>query len=495
MVTDFVAFILSAVVGATLTLVVRNRAHAWGWFDQTKSSRKIHARPIPRLGGVAIVLGTFAPLTALLVVDSGVGLIFRAEHALVLGLFVGGLAITALGLYDDLRGANARVKFVVQFAVALWLYAIGFRVEQIANPFGQPFQLGWLALPFTLLWMVGVVNAMNLIDGLDGLAGGVALFGVGTNFALAVAHGDVLMCLVMAALGGAILGFLLFNFNPASIFMGDTGSMFLGFVLAATSIKVNTKSGTAVAMAVPILSLGLPIMDTLLAMARRALLGRPLFSADKEHIHHRMLSRLGVSHRQAVLLLYGLCCLFALTALGLSYANSAQSAMLLLAMSVVVAVLMRKLGYLSPERTFEVAEVRKRNQRLRTAVRDLSAWLGQCSSIEATWEVLRPLADAVEAAKLELRLQRDGEGHRDETVFQTEREEAGSGFPVGLRLPLGGAEHPMGTLTVIWKDGRLEVNRDEELACEVVADQVSGVLQRLVARSSADPERVVALRR
>ena len=150
-----------------------------------------------------------------------------------------------------------------------------------------------MALPFTVLWMVGVINAMNLIDGLDGLAGGVAFFAVATNFLLALFRGDVLLCLAMAALAGAVLGFLVFNFNPASIFMGDTGSMFLGFVLAAVSLKTSSKSGTAVAMLVPIISLGLPIMDTLLAMTRRMLLGRPMFSADKEHIHHRLMSRLG----------------------------------------------------------------------------------------------------------------------------------------------------------------------------------------------------------
>src|SRR5262249_7089798 len=281
------------------------------------------------------------------IVDSAVGRIFRASPELIAGLFLGGITIALLGVYDDFRGAGARLKFLIQFAVAIGIHWLGFRIEQIANPFGAPLPLGALIVPFTLLWIVGLMNAMNLFDGLDGLAGGVAFFAVATNFILAFARGEVLLCLVMAALAGAVLGFLVFNLHPASIFMGDTGSMFLGFVLATVSIKTSAKSGTAVAMLVPIIALGLPIMDTLLAIFRRTLLGRAVFSSDKEHIHHRMMSRLVMSHRRAVLVLYGLCCLFALTALGLAYANSAQGAMLLLGVGLVVFVLMRKLGYLS----------------------------------------------------------------------------------------------------------------------------------------------------
>ena len=200
-----------------------------------------------------------------------------------------------------------------------------------------------------MLWIVGVVNAVNLIDGLDGLAGGVAFFAAATTLVLALARGDVLMALCMAALAGAVLGFLIFNFNPATIFMGDTGSMFLGYVLATVSIKTSTKSGTAVAMIVPVIALGLPIMDTLLAMFRRAFLGRRMFDADRDHIHHRMMSRLQLSHRDAVLVLYGLSVLFGATALGLASANSVQSALLLAGISAVVVVLVRKLGYFDPK--------------------------------------------------------------------------------------------------------------------------------------------------
>jgi len=494
MITFFVAFLVSLMVALGLTYVVRNQALAWGWLDQANSSRKVHVRPIPRLGGIGIVAGFFTPLCALFLVDSGVGHHFRLHTELITGLFTGGAAIAALGLYDDLRGAGARLKFSVQLAVALGLYYLGFRIEVIANPFGPELTLGALSLPFTVLWMVGVINALNLIDGLDGLAGGVAFFGVSTNFILALSRGDVLLCLLMAALAGAILGFLVFNFNPASIFMGDTGSMFLGFVLAAVAIKTSTKSGTTVAMLVPIMALGLPIIDTLLAVIRRSLLGRPLFSADKEHIHHRVMSRMVLSHRSTVLVLYALCGLFMLTALGLHFANSAQSAMLLCGMGVVIAVMMRKLGYLDLGRASDMQQRRQRNIRLRSLVKDVIGAVREARSLQEVWGAVRVLAEVLEVSRQELRFQQLRDGLLDGVVFETQRV-AGLSMPYELCLEVKDEEVVLGSLLLVWRDGRSAIDRDEELALELVADAVAERAARLLAVADADPARVVVLRR
>jgi len=494
MITYFVAFLFALMVGAAATVVVRNRALKYGWVDRVKDSRKIHSRPIPRLGGIALVTGFYAPLAALLVVDSSVGQTFRSSPEVVLGLFLGGSVIAALGVYDDFRGADALKKFTVQFMVAGALYALGFRVDQIHNPFGPPIELGYAALPFTLFWIVGVINAMNLIDGLDGLAGGVAFFAIGTNFILALARGEVLMSLMMASLAGSVLGFLIFNFNPASIFMGDTGSMFLGFVLAAVSLKTSQKAGAAVAMVVPVIALGLPIMDTLLAMVRRALLGRPMFSADKEHIHHRLMSRLVLTQRRAVLVLYGICCLFGLTALGLAYANSAQSALLLAGVSIVVGVLMRKLGYLNLGDAGQVGQVRKRNVQLRAVVKDVSAWDNWADSFEAVWLAVRPVAELLDAARLELKLDRRAPGANDAVVFETQRP-AGSALPLEVRVDVKDGDAGLGQLLLDWRDGRGEVNRDEELALELLADAIGRAAAGVLARAAADPSRVVAMRK
>src|SRR3954452_15535040 len=163
--TAAVAFIISMLCGALLTPVVRRLAHRFGVLDHARSSRKIHGKPIPRLGGIAIVIAFYAPLVGLLIFQTGVGQLFLAERDHVIGLFAGGISIAILGLYDDLRGANAWKKFLIQFLVAGMLYKLDFRIEALANPLGEPFTFGWLSLPLTLFWIVGVINALNLIDG------------------------------------------------------------------------------------------------------------------------------------------------------------------------------------------------------------------------------------------------------------------------------------------------------------------------------------------
>ena len=497
MVTYAVAFLVALMVGAVLTLLVRNQATQLGWFDQARSTRKVHVRPVPRLGGIAIVVAFFAPITALLVVDSGVGRQFLANRDLVLSLFLGGGTIALLGIFDDFRGSGARLKFTVQFAVALAMYGVGLRVDYITWPGSPQIHLGMLSLPFTLLWIVGVVNAVNLIDGLDGLAGGVAFFAAGTNLVLAVARGDVLMALCMAALAGAVLGFLVFNFNPATIFMGDTGSMFLGFVLAIVSIKTSTKSGTAVAMVVPIIALGLPITDTLLAMSRRAYLGRRMFDADKDHIHHRMMSRLNLSHRDAVLALYALSILFGATALGLSWANSEQSALLLLAISVVVVVLVRKLGYLDPKGAQAANATRKRNLQLRQVVRRIVDAVESSGSVTEIWNALRPMAADLHASRLEFwfHLPAGDSGEREGLHYDLERPE-GSAHPVELSVDLGTPDgQTIGVIHATWRDGRLEVDRDDELALEQVAQAVSTTILRISIPPVVEGAKVLPLRK
>jgi len=497
MVTYAVAFLLALMVAAVLTLLVRNQAVHLGWYDQAKSTRKVHVRPVPRLGGIAIVVAFFAPMTALLAIDSGVGRQFLAQRDLVLGLFIGGSAIALLGIFDDFRGSGARLKFTVQFAVALSMWAVGLRIESITWPFSAPIQLGLLSLPFTVLWIVGVVNAVNLIDGLDGLAGGVAFFAAATNLVLALSRGDVLMALCMAALAGAVLGFLLFNFNPATIFMGDTGSMFLGFVLATVSIKTSTKSGTAVAMVVPVIALGLPITDTLLAMFRRAFLGRRMFDADRDHIHHRLMSRLNLSHRNAVLVLYGLSVLFGATALGLASANSVQSALLLAAISAVVIVFVRMLGYFDPKAAQAANATRRRNLQLRQAVRKTMSAVEAATSLTDIWHALRPLASVLNTARFEFwfNVPQRPSGEREALHYDFERS-AGTALPIELSIDLGSMDGvSLGVLHATWRDGRREVDRDDELALEQIAQVVTATVLRISIPSVVAGAKVIAIRK
>jgi UDP-GlcNAc:undecaprenyl-phosphate GlcNAc-1-phosphate transferase len=473
-----IAFILSIVCGTILTPIVRRFAERIGALDHALSSRKIHGRPIPRLGGVGIVLAFYAPLVGLLLFHSGVSEMFLAERQKVVALFVGGIAIALLGIYDDLRGAGAGRKFVVQFAVAGFMYAMGYRVESIANPFGTELQLGWMSLPFTLFWIVGVINALNLIDGLDGLAGGVALVAVLTTFLISLQRAHPLMVLFSGALAGAILGFLFYNFNPATIFMGDTGSMFLGFVLATSAIQTNQKSSTAVAVLIPGIALGLPIIDTLLAMGRRALRGRPMFQADKEHIHHRLLA-LGLSHRQAVLVLYGFCVLLGAVALVLTYANSMQSAFLLLALGLVAFAALRALGYMRLDRIADTALERKKNKALRAAARPLGQRLRQVRTLEEVWGIVTEAGAVFGAVVVRV---------GPAPAFRHEYEQTSVGpnevFEARFALPGSACGLELG-----WRDGRREIDRDTEIAvdifCEHLAEAVAKVSSTQAQRPTA----------
>lgn len=489
--TYLVAFLLAFVVAAVLTPVLRGMVSQIGGMDRAIGSRKVHTTAIPRIGGISIVLGFFAPLVGLFLWENDISALFLGEPSRVVGLFAGGLGIAALGLYDDCRGANARLKLSVQVIAAALLFELGFRIEAISNPFGgNAIPLGFLSWPLSVLWFVGVVNALNLIDGLDGLAAGVAAIAVGLTFAMAFNRPDVLMCLFMASLAGAILGFLLYNFNPATIFMGDTGSMFLGFVLAAASVTTSAKSSTAVALLVPVVTLGLPITDTLLAVLRRALRGRPVFSADHEHIHHMMLSK-GFSQRRTVLLLYGVCLVLATMAFALTYASEPVAAATLTLLAGLGGVALRKLGYL--ELTIDgvrgLLADRERNRRLHRAVR------GSLGALEAVREVddlivaLAPVGLAVGAKSLTLSLKA---AMSDETAA-TWRWTCAAGASASdqgplARLPLRTEQTELasGELLVAWPSQTARIGDELEIAIEPIAREIDLTLRRIERERHTD---------
>jgi len=393
MITVPVAFLLSLLIALAMTPVAVVIARRVGAIDVGgKESRKIHTHDIPRLGGLAIVLAFYAPLIGLLYVDSEVGRIFRDDVSRMLGLLLGGVVVTGLGVFDDIVGANAKQKLTVQASVALALYALGFQIHAISSPFGPHIELGVLALPITLLWIVGVINALNLIDGLDGLASGVAFFAAATTLVVAYAGNQILMMLFMAALSGAVLGFLVYNFNPARIFMGDTGSMFLGYVLAVTSVQTNTKSQATVALLAPVLALGLPIMDTFLAMLRRIARREKMFSADRDHIHHRLLAR-GLTHRRAVLVLYGFSLLLAATALTVSLGQEREAVIALVVSGIVTIVLIRFLWH--PDHTSQTAEDH-------SLLRALIGEISHAESMLVAWEASVKVAEHLSISSMRL---------------------------------------------------------------------------------------------
>ncbi len=341
------AFLLAVVVTALTTPLVRRAALAAGAVDEP-SARRVHTRRVPRLGGIAIVTGFSVSLLVLFALHTHTARIFFSTQRMTAGLATGALLVVLAGLFDDIKGLGAKAKLVIQTAAATAAFAGGMRVEAVDLPWVGALSLGWLSLPATIVWIVGIVNAMNLIDGLDGLAAGVAFFACITNFTIASLTGNAYILLVSAALGGALIGFLFYNFNPAKIFMGDSGSMFLGFLLASASLlgAGTQKSPTLIAIFVPILALGLPITDMLMTIARRFLERRSIFVADRGHIHHRLLD-MGFTHRRSVLTLYLLTVAFTVVALVAYFGRSWQVGLALFTLTAIVVGVVRFVGYFS----------------------------------------------------------------------------------------------------------------------------------------------------
>jgi UDP-GlcNAc:undecaprenyl-phosphate/decaprenyl-phosphate GlcNAc-1-phosphate transferase len=297
-------FAIALALSFVLTRYVRGMAVARGWLAAPSFERHVHKTPLPRLGGVAIFAAflcsvAFSPLLKALFPHPQLEFSIHAFPTIL----VPSLLIFLLGVYDDVHGVGAYVKFGAQAAAASMLFFGGLRISDLPVMFGAH-QFPWfVGLPLTIVWVLAITNAFNLIDGLDGLAAGSALFSTLVVFVVALLSQSSLVALLTIALAGAILGFLRFNFNPATIFLGDCGSLFIGFLLSALALEGAQKAPTIVAVAIPVVSFGLPILETTLSVLRRLISGRPVFTADREHIHHKLLQR-GLSHRQVVIVLY-----------------------------------------------------------------------------------------------------------------------------------------------------------------------------------------------
>ena len=281
--------------------------------------RSVHQRSVPRIGGVAIFLSSICMILSPLCVHNDIGEAFRDIRPQVLTLLGSAAFVFGIGLLDDLMCLPARFKFLAQLAAAGSLCFVGVRIDHIGIVEGHAIALGWLSCPLTLLWIVGITNAVNFSDGLDGLAAGISAITCGVIAVLAIQSHNAIMAIFALALVGSLTGFLVFNFHPAKIFMGDCGSLFLGFTIAASSVMCMMKSSAIVGLTLPALTLGIPIFDTLFCMLRRYLERRSLFAPDRGHFHHRLLD-LGLHQRHAVILIY----LFTLLCAGLGLLMMAQ---------------------------------------------------------------------------------------------------------------------------------------------------------------------------
>lgn len=268
-------------------------AHVIGAIDVPKDNRRVHTEPIPRLGGMGIAIAFMVST-----------LIFCGVHRELISILFAATIVLVTGVFDDTRDLSAKLKLIIQIICAGIVVYSGVQIDYVANPFtGHLIWLGYWGVPISIVWIVGVTNCINLIDGLDGLAAGISSIAALTLATVSLIHGYYNYATIFFCLAGASIGFLPHNFNPAKIFMGDTGSLFLGFILSVMAIEGTVKSTTLIAVIVPVLALAVPIFDTAFAIIRRKLAGKPIMQADKGHLHHRLLAK-GLSQRQTVLVLY-----------------------------------------------------------------------------------------------------------------------------------------------------------------------------------------------
>ena len=299
--------------------------------DVPKDERRVHKKPIPLIGGLAIFYGFIISVLCFAVIDRP-----------TMGILCGSVIMVTIGVIDDMRNLNAKVKLIFQILAALIVVYFGIEIQHIGNPFHAWFgpeyiNLGLWSIPLTIIWIVGVTNAVNLIDGLDGLAVGVSSIASVALLSLTLLSQNLNAAIITAALAGAGFGFLPYNFNPAKIFMGDTGSTFLGFVLACISVQGLMKMYAIISFAVPVLILGLPIFDTVFAIIRRIAKKKPIMSPDRGHLHHRLID-MGFSQKQTVGILYTLTSLLCLTAVVMALKDALRGLILVFAVLFVLII-------------------------------------------------------------------------------------------------------------------------------------------------------------
>jgi UDP-GlcNAc:undecaprenyl-phosphate GlcNAc-1-phosphate transferase len=335
--TYFAILFLSTVGSFLLTPVARRLAFRWGALD-IPSARKIHTEPKARLGGLAVFGGFCLPWIGLYVWQNRVSALYFDFQFAFAVLLAGSTAMLFVGAYDDIKGLSPSQKLAAQVLIAIGAYFGGFKITILSNPFGAPIHLGWLSLPASVLWIVALTNAINLLDGIDGLVTGVTAC-IALYLALInILAGNVIVGLLTLGLAGACLGFLPYNFSPARMFLGDSGSLLIGFLLACIGITSLFKGTTATLIVVPLILFGLPLFDTTSVILGRLQRRVPLFQADKSHVHHRLL-RLGLTQKQAACFLYAVTVLLGGVAAALSVQDAPLSLFIVLAFLIGLTTL------------------------------------------------------------------------------------------------------------------------------------------------------------
>ena len=435
--TFLIAYLGSAFLAVVFTPWVIRLARRIGAVDQP-GPRGVHQRPVPRIGGVAIYLSAVGAITAILVLDSAMGEASRSVQRYLTALLCSATLIFLVGLADDLKDVPARLKLLAELLIAALLCLAGVRISSIALTDQWVLHLGGWGSLLTIVWIVGVTNAVNLSDGLDGLAAGICAITCGVIAVFAIRSGEIIMTVFMLALLGSLCGFLIFNFNPAKIFMGDSGSLFLGFCLGACSVMCVAKSAALVGLALPALALGIPIFDTLFSALRRFLEGRSIFAPDRSHFHHRLLD-LGLHQRQAVILIYGATLLAAGLGLLMLVRKDLGALLIFSCVLFLILLLFRAVGAIRLRQTLtrlcqkysharQAREERQTFERLQLGVR-----AGRTPP--QRWQAVCAAAEQLELAWVSLQVT-DARGNMETSIWRRQSTPAGFARIMTMSFPI-----------------------------------------------------------
>jgi UDP-GlcNAc:undecaprenyl-phosphate GlcNAc-1-phosphate transferase len=419
----------SSLITLLLTPVFRNLALRLGYVDSPDRNRKLHSHPIPRVGGVPIVLACILSVGLLVLTPRGVGVpVIRALPS-ILSLLPSVLVIFLTALLDDLISLKPWQKLAGQLAAAVLVCVAGVHVQG----FGGHHLSEWLTFAVTILWLIACTNAFNLIDGVDGLATGVGLFATLTILAAGLIQGHYPLALATAPVAGALCGFLRYNFNPASIFLGDSGSLTLGFLLGAYGVIWSEKSATLLGMTAPLMALSIPLLDTTLAIARRLVRGQPIFGADRRHIHHLLLDR-GLKPRRVALLLYGVCGVGATLSLLLSTVQGQYAGLVIVVFCASAWAGIQRLGYLEFHLAGRLIHPRTFRRVLDAQFRlsSLESTLVKASTPDECWIAVRSASQVLGFQHLSMRL--------DHTVYNASLNQNAPKNYWTLHIPLSETE-------------------------------------------------------
>jgi len=460
--TLLAGILIASVASWLLTYGARWAAPRIGAMDAPDNFRKLQAKPMPRMGGIPIFLAVLCPLALLLFLfpDNYVAkaLLSRGKAASLAGALLGGAIALTMGFADDLFGLRPRNKLLFQLAAATVAYFLGFAIHGINLPFLGGIHLGWFAYPFTVFWFLACMNAINLADGLDGLAAGLAFFATLTLAVVGVLNGHSGPVFFAAIISAAVFGFLIHNFHPASIYLGDSGSMLLGFWLAALGICCSRKSTAAVSLLVPMIALGLPILDTAMAILRRWLRRLPISAGDRQHIHHILL-RLGLSHRNAVLVAYGICIVLGTLAFTSVLATDGAIALLVICLVIVAFTFARIFCGVRPDLVLKRLAEDQRNRALtdqaRIAVNQAASRLETPRDLQTIWDICRECLPHI------------GIDHARLTVNPPYSPPPSTTFEWAADSQTGEAPHPHGLIPDSWTS-RLQLRDGDQVIGELV---------------------------